>query len=249
MIEIRGLTKTFRSQRVINDLDLSVVEGKITIVMGPTGTGKSVLLKHVLGLLRPDSGQILVEGQDIVAMGEAELTEVRKKYGVCFQDSALFDSMSVGENVGFPFTIHTDLTREQIAAEVSSLLREVGLAGIEAKMPAQLSGGMRKRVGLARALALSPKVLLFDEPTTGLDPVMTSAINTLIKQVQTRTGATSLVISHDIKGAFTLADYMALLYDGKIAFYGTPEDFRTTPDPLVRQFVEGRLTGPINPIQ
>ena len=249
MIEIRGLTKTFRSQRVIDDLDLSVVEGKITIVMGPTGTGKSVLLKHVLGLLRPDSGQILVEGQDIVAMGEAELTEVRKKYGVCFQDSALFDSMSVGENVGFPFTIHTDLTREQIAAEVSSLLREVGLAGIEAKMPAQLSGGMRKRVGLARALALSPKVILFDEPTTGLDPVMTSAINTLIKQVQTRTGATSLVISHDIKGAFTLADYMALLYDGKIAFYGTPEDFRTTPDPLVRQFVEGRLTGPINPIQ
>ena len=249
MIEIRGLTKTFRSQRVIDDLDLSVVEGKITIVMGPTGTGKSVLLKHVLGLLRPDSGQILVEGQDIVAMGEAELTEVRKKYGVCFQDSALFDSMSVGENVGFPFTIHTDLTREQIAAEVSSLLREVGLAGIEAKMPAQLSGGMRKRVGLARALALSPKVLLFDEPTTGLDPVMTSAINTLIKQVQTRTGATSLVISHDIKGAFTLADYMALLYDGKIAFYGTPENFRTTPDPLVRQFVEGRLTGPINPIQ
>ncbi len=249
MIEIRGLTKTFRSQRVIDDLDLSVVDGKITIVMGPTGTGKSVLLKHVLGLLRPDSGQILVEGQDIVAMGEAELTGVRKKYGVCFQDSALFDSMSVGENVGFPFTIHTDLTREQIAAEVSSLLREVGLAGIEAKMPAQLSGGMRKRVGLARALALSPKVLLFDEPTTGLDPVMTSAINTLIKQVQTRTGATSLVISHDIKGAFTLADYMALLYDGKIAFYGTPEDFRTTPDPLVRQFVEGRLTGPINPIQ
>ncbi|HON96530.1 MAG TPA: ABC transporter ATP-binding protein, partial [Deltaproteobacteria bacterium] len=248
MIEIRGLTKTFRSQRVIDDLDLSVVEGKITIVMGPTGTGKSVLLKHVLGLLRPDSGQILVEGQDIVAMGEAELTEVRKKYGVCFQDSALFDSMSVGENVGFPFTIHTDLTREQIAAEVSSLLREVGLAGIEAKMPAQLSGGMRKRVGLARALALSPKVLLFDEPTTGLDPVMTSAINTLIKQVQTRTGATSLVISHDIKGAFTLADYMALLYGGKIAFYGTPEDFKSTPDPLVRQFVEGKLTGPINPI-
>ncbi|HXK48001.1 MAG TPA: ABC transporter ATP-binding protein [Deltaproteobacteria bacterium] len=249
MIEIRSLSKTFRSQRVIDDLDLSVAEGKITIVMGPTGTGKSVLLKHVLGLLKPDSGQILVDGQDIVGMEEVELTEVRKKYGVCFQDSALFDSMTVGENVGFPFTIHTQLSREQIAAEVSSLLREVGLAGIEAKMPAQLSGGMRKRVGLARALALSPKVLLFDEPTTGLDPVMTSAINTLIKQVQTRTGATSLVISHDIKGAFTLADYMALLYDGKIAFYGTPDDFRNTPDPLVRQFVEGRLTGPINPIQ
>ncbi len=249
MIEIHGLSKTFRSHRVIDDLDLSVVEGKITIVMGPSGSGKSVLLKHVLGLLKPDSGQILVDGQDIVTMGEAELTAVRKKYGVCFQDSALFDSMSVGENIGFPFTVHTDLAQEQIAKEVSTLLGEVGLAGIEARMPAQLSGGMRKRVGLARALALRPKVLLFDEPTTGLDPVMINAINTLIRQVQTRTGATSLVISHDIKGAFTLADYMALLFDGKIAFYGTPEDFRTTPDPLVRQFVEGRLEGPINPIQ
>jgi phospholipid/cholesterol/gamma-HCH transport system ATP-binding protein len=157
--------------------------------------------------------------------------------------------MTVGENVGFPFTIHTDLTREQIAKEVGSLLKEVGLGGIEDKMPAQLSGGMRKRVGLARALALNPKVLLFDEPTTGLDPVMISAINALIKQVQGKTGSTSLVISHDIKGAFSLADYMALLFDGKIAFYGTPDDFRNTDDPLVRQFVEGMLTGPINPIQ
>ncbi|HOJ13337.1 MAG TPA: ABC transporter ATP-binding protein [Deltaproteobacteria bacterium] len=249
MIEIRGLTKTFKSQKVLDGLDLDIVAGKITIVMGPTGTGKSVLLKHVLGLLKPDSGSILVEGRDIVAMDEAELTEVRKAYGVCFQDSALFDSMTVGENVGFPFTIHTKLSREEIMREVSTLLREVGLAGIEAKMPAQLSGGMRKRVGLARALALSPKVLLFDEPTTGLDPVMTTAINTLIRQVQQKTGATSLVISHDIKGAFSLADYMALLYNGKIAFYGTPEDFRNTDDELVRQFVEGKLTGPINPIQ
>lgn len=249
MIEIRSLTKTFKTQKVIDNLDLSVVEGKITIVMGPTGTGKSVLLKHVLGLLKPDSGEILVDGQDIVSMDEAQLTEVRKKYGVCFQDSALFDSMTVGENVGFPFTIHTDLTREQIAKEVASLLKEVGLGGIEDKMPAQLSGGMRKRVGLARALALNPKVLLFDEPTTGLDPVMISAINALIKQVQGKTGSTSLVISHDIKGAFSLADYMALLFDGRIAFYGTPDDFRNTGDPLVRQFVEGMLTGPINPIQ
>lgn len=249
MIKIRGLTKTFKSQRVLDDLDLDIVEGKITIVMGPTGTGKSVLLKHVLGLMKPDAGEILVDGKNIVAMDEAELTEVRKLYGVCFQDSALFDSMTVGENVGFPYTIHTKLSRDEIASRVANLLREVGLAGIEEKMPAQLSGGMRKRVGLARALALSPKVLLFDEPTTGLDPVMTAAINTLIKEVQGKTRATSLVISHDVKGAFTLADYMALLYDGKIAFYGTPDDFRTTDNELVRQFVEGRLTGPINPIQ
>lgn len=249
MIEIRSLTKTFKSQKVLDNLDLSIPEGKITIIMGPTGTGKSVLLKHILGLIKPDSGQILVNGMDLVAMDESELTELRKNYGVCFQDSALFDSMSVGENVGFPFTIHTKLTTGEIASEVASLLREVGLAGIEAKMPAQLSGGMRKRVGLARALALNPKVILFDEPTTGLDPVMTTAINTLIRDVQRKSGATSLVISHDIHGAFHLGDYMGLLYDGKIAFHGTPDDFRKTDDELVRQFVEGKLEGPINPIQ
>ena len=249
MIEARSLSKTFKSQKVLDQLDFVIPEGKITVVMGPTGTGKSVLLKLILGLMKPNSGQILVEGKDIVVMNDEELTEIRKKFGVCFQDSALFDSMSVGENVGFPFTMHTDLTKEQIAKEVASLLREVGLAGIESKMPAQLSGGMRKRVGLARALALNPKVLLFDEPTTGLDPVMTSAINSLIKAVQGKSGATSLVISHDIHGAFELADHLAILYEGKIAFHGSPDDFNKTKDPLVRQFVEGLLDGPINPIQ
>jgi phospholipid/cholesterol/gamma-HCH transport system ATP-binding protein len=249
MIEARSLSKTFKSQKVLDQLDFVIPEGKITVVMGPTGTGKSVLLKLILGLMKPNSGQILVEGKDIVVMNDEELTEIRKKFGVCFQDSALFDSMSVGENVGFPFTMHTDLTKEQIAKEVASLLREVGLAGIESKMPAQLSGGMRKRVGLARALALNPKVLLFDEPTTGLDPVMTSAINSLIKEVQGKSGATSLVISHDIHGAFELADHLAILYEGKIAFHGSPDDFNKTKDPLVRQFVEGLLEGPINPIQ
>jgi phospholipid/cholesterol/gamma-HCH transport system ATP-binding protein len=249
MIEIRGLTKTFRTQRVLDNVDLDIARGRITIVMGPTGTGKSVLLKHVLGLLRPDSGRILVDGRDIISMDEEELTEVRKTYGVCFQDAALFDSMTVGENVAFPFTIHTRMSQEAIRRQVATLLREVGLAGIEEKMPSQISGGMRKRVGLARALALSPDVLLFDEPTAGLDPVMTTAINTLIKQVQTKTRATCLVISHDIQGAFWLADYMALLFNGRIAFYGTPDDCRDTDDELVRQFVEGRLTGPINPIQ
>lgn len=249
MIEARSLSKTFKSQKVLDQLDFVIPEGKITVVMGPTGTGKSVLLKLILGLMKPNSGQILVEGKDIVAMNDEELSEIRKKFGVCFQDSALFDSMTVGENVGFPFTMHTDLTKEQIAKEVASLLREVGLAGIESKMPAQLSGGMRKRVGLARALALNPKVLLFDEPTTGLDPVMTSAINSLIKAVQGKSGATSLVISHDIHGAFELADHLAILYEGKIAFHGSPDDFNKTKDPLVRQFVEGLLDGPINPIQ
>lgn len=249
MIDILSLCKSFKGLRVLDHLDLTVPEGKITVIMGPTGTGKSVLLKHVLGLIKPDSGQILFNGQDLVAMNDEELNQIRKNFGVLFQDSALFDSMTVGENVGFPFVMHTDLSEEQIAKEVASLLREVGLAGIEAMMPAQLSGGMRKRVGLARALAMNPKVILFDEPTTGLDPVMTTAINTLIREIQAKSHATSLVISHDIHGAFGLADYMAMLYEGRIAYHGTPEQFRNVDDPLVRQFIEGRMEGPINPIQ
>jgi phospholipid/cholesterol/gamma-HCH transport system ATP-binding protein len=249
MIDILSLCKSFKGLRVLDNLDLTIPEGKITVIMGPTGTGKSVLLKHVLGLIKPDSGQILFNGQDLVAMNDEELNQIRKNFGVLFQDSALFDSMTVGENVGFPFVMHTDLSEEQIAKEVASLLREVGLAGIEAMMPAQLSGGMRKRVGLARALAMNPKVILFDEPTTGLDPVMTTAINTLIREIQAKSHATSLVISHDIHGAFGLADYMAMLYEGRIAYHGTPEQFRNVDDPLVRQFIEGRMEGPINPIQ
>ena len=249
MIDILSLCKSFKGLRVLDHLDLTVPEGKITVIMGPTGTGKSVLLKHVLGLIKPDSGQILFNGQDLVAMNDEELNQIRKNFGVLFQDSALFDSMTVGENVGFPFVMHTDLSEEQIAKEVASLLREVGLAGIEAMMPAQLSGGMRKRVGLARALAMNPKVILFDEPTTGLDPVMTTAINTLIREIQAKSHATSLVISHDIHGAFGLADYMAMLYEGRIVYHGTPEQFRIVDDPLVRQFIEGRMEGPINPIQ
>ncbi len=249
MIEIRALTKTFKGQKVLDNLDLSLPKGKITVIIGPTGTGKSVLLKHILGLIKPDSGQILIDGRDISTMDEVQLNEARKDFGVCFQDAALFDSMNVGENVGFPFAMHTGLSREEIGREVSRLLKEVGLSGIEKKLPSQLSGGMRKRVGLARALAMNPKILLFDEPTTGLDPVMTCAINTLIRQVQLKSQATSLVISHDIHGAFEVADYMAMIYEGRIVFHGEPEMFQQTTDPLVRQFVEGKLEGPINPIK
>ena len=182
-------------------------------------------------------------------MDNFELNDVRKNFGVCFQDAALFDSMTVGENVGFPFKVHTQLGHEEIMGRVRDLLREVGLSGIEHKMPSQISGGMRKRVGLARAIALGPKVLLFDEPTTGLDPVMSNAINALIREVQRKTQATSLVISHDIQGALYLADFMVMLFQGRIAFSGTPEDFQKTHDPLVRQFMEGGIEGPINPIQ
>ncbi|HNY64550.1 MAG TPA: ABC transporter ATP-binding protein [Deltaproteobacteria bacterium] len=248
MIQIRSLTKTFKGQTVLNDLSLDVPEGRITVVIGPSGTGKSVLLKHILGLIKPDSGSILIDGHDITAMNELQLKEVRSQFGVCFQDAALFDSMNVGENVGFPFAMHTDYPPERIRQEVDRLLTEVGLSGIETKMPSQISGGMRKRVGLARALAMKPRFILFDEPTTGLDPVMSNAINMLVRAVQERTHATSLVISHDIKGAYSIADYMAMLYRGRIVFEGTPEDFRTTDDPLVRQFTQGSVEGPINPI-
>jgi phospholipid/cholesterol/gamma-HCH transport system ATP-binding protein len=249
VIEIRTLTKTFKGQKVLDNLSLTIPQSKITVIIGPTGTGKSVLLKHILGLIKPDSGQILIDNKDISEMDEVQINEVRKDFGVCFQDAALFDSMNVEDNVGFPFSMHTDLTKEEIGREVAALLKEVGLSGIQSKMPSQLSGGMRKRVGLARALAMGPKILLFDEPTTGLDPVMTCSINTLIREIQQKSQATSLVISHDIQGAFELADYMAMIYQGKIVFEGEPEKFEQTDDPLVRQFVQGRMEGPINPIQ
>lgn len=248
MIQIRSLTKAFKGQRVLDGLSMDVPEGKITVVIGPSGTGKSVLLKHILGLIKPDSGSILIDGADITTMDDLALNGVRKQFGVCFQDAALFDSMSVGENVGFPFVIHTEFEKDRIDREVDALLTEVGLAGIEAKMPSQISGGMRKRVGLARALAMRPRFILFDEPTTGLDPVMSNAINKLIRQVHDRTCATSLVISHDIEGAYSLADHMAMIYRGGIVFEGTPDDFRGAGDPLVQQFVNGLVEGPINPI-
>jgi phospholipid/cholesterol/gamma-HCH transport system ATP-binding protein len=248
-IEINGLKKSFKGQKILDGIDLIIPEGKTTVIIGPSGTGKSVMIKHILGLIKPDGGEILINSKDVTKMDDIELNEIRKSFGVCFQDAALFDSMSVGENVGFPYKVHTKMTAEEIDANVAELLKEVGLSGIQAKLPSQLSGGMRKRVGLARALAMDPKILLFDEPTTGLDPVMSNAINILIKEVQKKTKATSLVISHDIHGALMMADYMAMLYKGKVAFTGVPEDFIDTKDPLIRQYMEGGIEGPINPIQ
>jgi phospholipid/cholesterol/gamma-HCH transport system ATP-binding protein len=248
-IDIVALEKSFKGVKILDGINLRLPAGMITVIIGPSGTGKSVLLKQVLGLIKPDAGQILIGGTDIITMNVFDLNEVRKNFGVCFQDAALFDSMTVGQNIGFPFKIHTKLPKEEIGVRVADLLKEVGLSGIENKMPSQISGGMRKRVGLARAIALNPKVLLFDEPTTGLDPVMSNAINVLIRDVQRKTKATSLVISHDIQGALYLADYMAMLYQGKIVFAGEPFNFMETQDPLVRQFMEGGIEGPINPIQ
>ena len=248
MIRIRSLYKSFKGQMVFSDLNLDIPEGGVTVIIGPSGTGKSVLMKHILGLIKPDSGSILIDGRDVTTMKEVDLKDVRKEFGVCFQDAALFDSMTVEENVAFPYTIHTSLSKDEIKREVARLLRDVGLSGIEEKMPSQLSGGMKKRVGLARALAMNPRFIFFDEPTSGLDPVISRAINMLICDVQKKTGGTFLVISHDIQGALEMADYMAMLYRGRIVFEGVPEKFRTTSDPLITQYIHGDVEGPISPI-
>ncbi len=248
MIRIQSLYKSFKGQTVFSGLNLDIPEGGVTVIIGPSGTGKSVLMKHILGLIKPDSGSILIDGRDVTALKEVDLKDVRKEFGVCFQDAALFDSMTVGENVAFPYTIHTQLSKDEIRREVAGLLRDVGLSGIEEKMPSQLSGGMKKRVGLARALAMNPRFIFFDEPTSGLDPVISRAINMLICEVQKKTGGTFLVISHDIQGALDMADYMAMLYQGRIVFEGVPETFRSTSDPLIIQYIHGDVEGPISPI-
>lgn len=248
MIVIEDLRKTFKGQKVLDGVNLSIPDGKTTVIIGPSGTGKSVLLKTIMRLVDPDAGRILVNGVNILELGEFDLNKVRRNCGVCFQDAALFDSMTVGENVAFPLRMHSNFSEAEIDERVAELLRVVGLAGAEAKMPSQVSGGMRKRVGIARAMALNPRFMLFDEPTTGLDPVMSNAINSLIATVSAHINATSIVISHDIAGAYAIADFMAMIYRGKIIMEGTPDDFRNSSDPLVRQFVEGRIDGPIKTV-
>jgi len=215
------------------------------VVIGGSGSGKSVLMKHVIGLLRPDSGQVLIDGQDITKLSEAELNELRKRFGMLFQGAALFDSLSVWENVGFSLLEHTDLDEAEIRRIVAEKLRMVGLEGIEDMRPAELSGGMKKRVGLARAIAMSPEILLYDEPTTGLDPIMADVINDLILEMKRKLQVTSLTITHDMKSAYKIADRIAMLYRGKIIQVGTPEEIKNSPNPVVQQFITGSAVGPI----
>jgi phospholipid/cholesterol/gamma-HCH transport system ATP-binding protein len=240
MIELVNVCKSFNGQKVLDDLRLKIDPAQITVIIGQSGGGKSVLLKHIIGLLRPDSGQILVQGVDISGLNDKELNETRKQFGMLFQEAALFDSMTVGENVAFPLREHTRLPKKEINAIVDAKLRQVGLRDVTHKMPSELSGGMRKRVGLARALALDPKIILFDEPTTGLDPIMCDAIDNLILQTQQQTQATCVVISHDIASTFKIAHKIAMLYHGKIIAEGTPQDIQTTTHPVVKNFIEGK---------
>jgi phospholipid/cholesterol/gamma-HCH transport system ATP-binding protein len=245
MIAIKGLKKKLGSKQVLDGVDLEIESGETMLVMGRSGGGKSVLLKHIIGLMSPDAGSIQVDGEEIVGLPERELNEVRKRFGMLFQSAALFDSMTVGENIGLPLHEHTRLTGAQIRERVAERLDWVGLSGVEDMKPASLSGGMRKRVGLARAIAMDPQFVLYDEPTTGLDPIMSDVIDKLIRGLQKRMGVTSVVVTHDLVSARKVADRMALLHGGKVVFLGTPDEVWSTRDPVVRQFVEGSSEGPI----
>lgn len=244
-IELRGLAKSFGANRVLQGLDLKIPAGRITVIIGRSGEGKSVLLKHMIGLLRPDQGQVLVDGEDITRLRGRELNRVRAKFGMLFQGAALFDSMNVAENVAFPLREHSRLSPEEIASRVREKLRLVGLDGVEDRMPSQLSGGMRKRVGLARAIIRGPEIILYDEPTTGLDPILTDSIDRLIVRTQETLNITSVLISHDLDRALAFADFVAMLHQGRIVAQGAPEELRTMDDPLVRQFLTGSAEGPI----
>lgn len=240
MIRLERVSKAFKGQIVLDHLDLEIEKGKITVIIGQSGGGKSVLLKHMIGLIRPDSGHIYVNGTDIASLGEKQLNDIRKKFGMLFQAAALFDSMTVGENVAFPLIEHTRLPRKEIMKIAEEKLLRVGLKNVSHKMPPELSGGMRKRVGLARAIALDPEIILFDEPTTGLDPVMCDAIDRLIVETQKQTEATCVIISHDITSTFKIANKIAMLYQGKIIEMGTPDEVRSSTNPVVQNFIEGK---------
>jgi len=245
MIELVRLKKSFGKQLVLNDLNLKIPAGKITAVIGPSGEGKSVLLKHMIGLMKPDNGKVLVDGEDITWMGRRQLNRIRERFGMLFQGVALFDSMTVFENVAFPLEEKTRLSRDEIRDRVHDALEHVGLRNVDDKYPDQLSGGMKKRVGLARALLLKPDIILFDEPTTGLDPIICNAMHRLIKETQERFGFTAVIVTHEVPSIFEICDYVAMLYQGRIQMRGTPEEIRGTEDPVLRQFITGELEGPL----
>jgi len=245
MIQIKGLHKFFGGNHVLRGLDLEIPTGEALVVIGRSGCGKSVLLKLIIGILEPDEGSVIIDGVDIFSLSPRELDQFRLKLGMLFQGAALFDSLTVRENVGFSLYEHTDLPADVIMDKVREKLRLVGLAGIEELMPAALSGGMKKRAGLARAIANDPKIILYDEPTTGLDPIMADGINDLILQMHEKLRVSSVTVTHDLKSAYKIAHRIAMLYEGKIIGTGTPEEIKNTDNPVIRQFITGSATGPI----
>jgi phospholipid/cholesterol/gamma-HCH transport system ATP-binding protein len=245
MVEVTDLHKAFEGRTVLDGVSCQIPAGKISVVMGPSGTGKSVLLRHVVGLLYPDSGDVRVAGKSVPDLGEDELLELRRNVGMLFQDGALFSSMNLYDNVAFPLRQHTKKSEKEIKEIVMQRLEEVGLTEAVTKMPNELSGGMRKRAGFARALVLEPELLLFDEPDSGLDPVRTALLCDLIKQIQQKYKSTGVVISHDIKSCFNIGDHIILLYGGKVVDQGSKEELQRSANPFTQQFIKGAVVGPL----
>src|SRR5687768_8672196 len=244
-ISLKRLWKSFDGKQVLRDMSIDIERGETVVIVGGSGTGKSVTLKHMIGLLQPDRGHVIVDGQDLCCMKAVELNEFRRRFGMAFQEGALFDSMNVYENIAFPLRRHTKMSEDEIRARVEECLEDVHLHGVEKKRPSELSGGMRRRVGFARAISLKPEILLFDEPTTGLDPVISDVIAELIEEMDVKLGVTTVTITHDMKVAFKIADRVAMLYKGQIIEVGTPEEFQQSTNPIVQQFIEGRAQGPL----
>lgn len=245
MIEISEVVKNLNGNLVLRGVDLKVDKGSTCVIIGRSGCGKSVLLKHMVGILKPDKGRIIIDGKDLCRLNEKELNALRMKIGLVFQGGALFDSLTVGENVGFGLIEHEHISEEEISARVEESLSLVGLSGIANLMPLDLSGGMKKRVALARALCIKPEIILYDEPTTGVDPITADSINELIKGLHDKLKVTSVVVTHDMRSAYMVGDKLAMLYQGKIIAQGTPEEIQKTDDPIVHQFINGLAHGPI----
>jgi len=245
VIEIRNLQKSFNGKTVLRKIDLDIPKSKTQIIIGRSGSGKSVLLKHIIGLIRPDAGEIFVDGEEICSLSDRDLYRVRKKFGMLFQSAALFDSMTVEDNISLGVREHRLFPKEEISRRIAEKLEMVGLPGIEKMRPAELSGGMKKRVGLARALMMEPEFVLYDEPTTGLDPIMADAINDLIIYCTDQLKVTSIVVTHDMVSAYKVGDRISMLHDGEIIFSGSPKEVQSSNDPVVRQFIEGKAEGPL----
>ncbi len=239
MIEVRDLTKRFGGHAVLEGVSFRIEKGESVVIIGRSGGGKSVLLKHLIGLLQPDAGQVLIEGEDIVPMNERELLHVRRKFGMLFQSAALFDSLTVAENVAFAFRRDRTLPEAEIRRRVAEVLEMVDLPGTEEKKPSELSGGMKKRVGLARAIIYQPQIVLYDEPTTGLDPIVSDSIDQLILRVRDRLDVTTVVVTHDMRSTRRVGQRILMLHDRRIYATGTPDEIFKSPDPVVRRFIEG----------
>ena len=245
ILEVRNLSRSFGSRKILSNVSFKLKHGEILIIMGGSGCGKSTLLRHIIGSLKPDEGEIFIDGVEITKLDDQEMSKVRKRFGMLFQTGALFNSLTVGDNVALPILESSDVSPSIAELVVKLKLELVGLTGFEHLKPAEISGGMKKRVGLARALALDPQLLFCDEPTAGLDPVMTAVIDTLTVDLTRKLGLSAVVVTHDMTSAFRIATQMIMLYEGRVIAHGTPDEIKNNPDPVLQQFVQGNPDGPI----